>query len=183
MAGFRVGYCVGLIRRLALPLFLLTLAVAAGRLPVGDALPSLGGETLSGKQVELPGASAGTVPVLVFSFTKAAGSDSRLWNQRLAKDFGSNSAVAIYRVAFLESAPKLFRGMAVSGMKSGVPEAQWERTLVVLKDEDAWKQRLGVSSNKHAYVVVLDGQGRVRWMSAGPFSESEYGQLKSELSR
>ena len=172
-----------LIRRLALPVLWVALAVAAGRLPVGEVLPQLGGETLSGKQVELPGAGAGTVRVLVFSFTKAAGSDSRLWNQRLAKDFGPNSAVVTYRVAFLESAPKLFRGMAVSGMKSGVPEAQWDRTLVLYKDEDAWKQRLAVSGNRHAYVVVLNPEGRVRWMSAGPFSESDYGQLKSELSR
>ncbi len=73
--------------------------------------------------------------------------------------------------------------MAVAGIKSGVPQAQWERTVLSYKEEGPWKTRLGVSSDKHAYAVLLDGAGKVCWMSTGPFTDSEYGQLKTAISQ
>lgn len=164
-------------------LSLAVLAVAAGRLPTGDVLPALSGETLSGKRLDLPTARAGSPSILVFSFAKAAGADSHLWNERLGKDLGPDSPVRVFRVIVLESAPKLFRGMAVSGIKSGLPKPLWDRTLLLYKDEDLWKQRLAVASDKHAYLVVLDGEGRVQWMSNGAFNEAEYGELKKGLGR
>ncbi|HTX35213.1 MAG TPA: hypothetical protein VME43_09330 [Bryobacteraceae bacterium] len=73
--------------------------------------------------------------------------------------------------------------MAVSGIKSGLPQAVWDRTLLVYKGEDAWKARLAVSNDKHSYVALLDGEGRVRWMSTGAFSEAEYAELEKALPR
>ena len=64
------------------------LAASAGRLSVGDPLPPVSGETLSGKRLDLPTADSGSTRVLVFSFAKAASADSKLWNQRMDKDLG-----------------------------------------------------------------------------------------------
>jgi hypothetical protein len=43
----------------------------------------------------------------------------------------------------------------VSGIKSGIPQTLWERTLLLYKDEALWKTRLSMSSDKHAYVILL----------------------------
>jgi len=153
-------------------------AVAAGRLNVGDELPAVGGETLSGKHIELPSAGAGAVRVLIFSFAKAAGDDSKHWSRRVEDDHAAES----YSLIFLESAPRLFRGMAVSGIKSSMPKPMWDRTVIVVKDEALWKSRLAVSEDKHAYVVMLDGTGHIRWISTAPFSEGEYAELRKALS-
>ena len=168
---------------LLIPFCTVAAGAAADRLAPGDPLPALRGESLSGQQVELPAAKTGSPRVLVFSFAKAAGTDSRQWTERLAKDFGPDSPVALFRIMELESAPKLFRGMAVSGMKGGIPKAQWDASIVLYRDEALWKSRLGVTHDKHAYVVVLDGDGRIRWMSTDAFSEAGYAELKKELSR
>ena len=157
-------------------------AAAGDRLSTGAALPTLGGETLSGEQLQLPSAETGATRVLVFSFAKAASSDSKLWNERLAKDLGPHAPIA-FRVIFLESVPKLFRSMAVSGIRGGIPHELWDRTLMVYADEDAWKSRLAVTSDKHSYVVMLDGYGRVRWMSTRPFNEAEYAEMRKALGR
>ena len=170
-----------MIRLLLLAFPIMTVAVAAAPLHIGDALPVLYGETLSGKPAELPAAGGGRNRVLVFSFTRAASADSRLWNERLAKDLGPARPVIAFRVIMLESVPRLFRRMAVSGIKSGIPQALWDKTILSYKDEAPWKERLGVSADKHSYVVVLDAEGRVRWMSSGPYSEQGYGQLSKAL--
>jgi hypothetical protein len=167
--------------RWSLILFSVALTVTAGeRLWVGEVLPSVGGETLSGKEVELPVADAGKPRVLVFSFTKKAGADSKLWNERIARDFGSHAPI-VFRVIFLESVPKMFRGKAVSGIKSGLPETVWDRSLVLYKDADSWRYKLVVTGVSHAYLVLLDGQGKVLWMSSRAFNEPEYADLKKAL--
>ncbi len=170
-----------MMRLLSMAFSIVSMAATAAPLHPGDALPVLHGETLSGKPLDLPAAGAGRSRVLVFSFAKAASADSRLWNDRLAKDVGRASPVIAFRVIELESVPRLVRRMAVSGIKGGMPPALWEQTILTYKDEAFWKDRLAVTTDKHSYVVVLDGEARVRWMSTSPYSESAYGQLSAAL--
>ena len=89
-------------------------------LKAGDMLPPLAGQALSGKQVDLAAALGGGPAVVVLSFSREGGRDAQLWTQRVRKD---NPQLAVGMAIFLESVPGLFRGMAVSGIKSGVPAA------------------------------------------------------------
>ncbi len=143
--------------------------------------PQFSGETLTGKAMELPAAALGQPAVVVFSFSKAAGNDSRSWSERLSKDFAN--AVPIYTIIELESVPKLFRGMALSGIKSSMPLLLQERTIVLYRDEALWKQRLAFSDGNRAYVILLDPDGRMRWNNDGPFTEASYAQLMDQLKR
>jgi hypothetical protein len=119
--------------------------------------------------------------VVVFSFSKGAGNDGRLWNERLSKDFAD--VIPSYTVILLESVPKLFRGMATSGMKRNMPLSLQERTLVLYQDEELWKQRLAVSDESRAYIVLLRPDGRIHWINPGTFTDSEYGRLKIEIEK
>ena len=82
----------------------------------------------------------------------------------------------------LGSVPKLFRGTALSNIKSSIPKPLWERTIVVLKDEDPWKSRLTFSSDRHCYVVAIDKTDRIVWIGNGPFSDKAYAGLRAVLS-
>ena len=106
-----------------------------------------------------------------------------MWSQRITQDLGSGGGVIEYRIVVLDSVPKLFRGMAVSGIKSGIPQAQWDATMLLYKDGAQWKERLGVTGDGYSYAVLLDGAGRVQWIGAGPFSESKLLQMKEALSK
>ncbi|HEX4810035.1 MAG TPA: hypothetical protein VH325_13945 [Bryobacteraceae bacterium] len=171
-----------MIRSLFILFSLLAGAATADQLTVGEPLPMLSGHTVSGKLLELPSAAKGSNRVLVFSFAKSASADSRAWSQHLVADADPSSPVISYRVIVLESVPKLFRGMAVSGIKSGVPQALWDTTVLLYQDEALWKKRLAVTADDRCYIVLLDGEGRLRWVSPGPFSNSAYGRLKEAVS-
>src|SRR5579863_1879847 len=77
----------------------------SGTLNKGDIFPKFTGQTLTGKSVELPLTSKPAM--VIFSFSRAAGTDSRQWNERVSRDF--SEAVTGYTVIVLESVPKLFR--------------------------------------------------------------------------
>ena len=73
------------------------------------------------------------------------------------------------------------RGVAVSGIKGTMPPDVQKQAVVLYKDEDLWNKRLAVTDDKRSYVIVLGPDGRIRWASSGPFSDSEYQALKKLL--
>ena len=152
---------------------------AAARLRIGDAFPQVSGQTLTGKSLELPSAAASRRAVVIFSFSKAAGKDARLWSIGISKDLPQD--VPIYSVIMLESVPKLFRSMVVSGIQDNMPLPMQDRTIVLYRDEKLWKQRLAVTDDRHAYVVLLGPGGRIRWSNSGAASDAQSMRLKNEI--
>ena len=142
----------------------------------GDPFPPLTGQTLSGKQIELPRAAAGKQAIVILSFSRAGGHDSQTWSQHLSKDA---PGMPIYTVIFLESVPSLFRGMAVSGIKSKMPPTMLDRTILLYQDAQAWEKRFQLADEDHACVVLLKVNGAILWTSSEPFSDARYlGLLK-----
>ena len=150
-------------------------------LRAGDLFPQCSEQTLTAKLLDLPSAAAGRPALVVFSFSRAAGKDAGLWNERLSRDFPN--AVTGYTIILLESVPKLFRGTALSGIKRSMPPSIQDRTIVLYHDEDLWKQRLAVSDDSRAYVVLLEPDGHIRWNNSGAFTGTEYARLKNEIER
>jgi hypothetical protein len=152
-------------------------------LRLGDAFPQFSGQTITGETVELPGATSGKVALVVFSFSRAAGKDARSWNEHLFKDFSNSNFVTVpgYQIIELESVPKPFRAVAVASMRSAMPHAVQDRTILVYQDEALWKQRLGANDDAHAYIILLGADGRIRWSNSASYSDSGYEQLKSAI--
>lgn len=154
-------------------------AVRAGptHLKPGDILPPFAGQSLTGKRLDLASV-IGNPAVVVFSFSRAGGQDAQLWIQRLMKD---DPHLAIYTVILLESVPGLFRAMAVSGIKNGMPAVLQDRTVLLYRDEDLWRERLQVANKRHACVMLLGRTGRIQWITAGPFANALYSELSKSI--
>ena len=145
-------------------------------------LPDLRGETLDGKSIALPSATAGKVTLLLMAFSRRGGDDANVWRDRFEHDFPNGALVTTYAVAMLEDAPSLMRGMIKAGMRSGVPPARRSHFVVCVSNEQTWKKFTGMSDDKWPYLVLLDGSGHVRWNEGGLFSESRYAELKAAVS-
>lgn len=152
-----------------------------GPIHAGEQFPKISGKTLTGKLLELPTAANGKPAVVVFSFSRTAGKDAHIWNEHVSRAF--SNAVPGYDVIVMESVPKLFRGVATSGIRSSMPLSMQDRTIVLYQDEKLWRQRLAASDNKRAYVVLLESDGRLRWSNSGTYSDSEYARMKNEIER
>jgi len=144
----------------------------------GDAFPNFSGQTLTGKTLDLPSVTAGKPVAAVFSFSRTGGRDARAWSEHLSKEFPN---LSINTIILLESVPSLFRGMALSGIKTGMPLSMQDRTVVMYKDEVLWKERLEVTDENRAYLVLLGPDGHIRWSNTTAFTDAAYIQLHEEL--
>jgi hypothetical protein len=145
-------------------------AAAAENLPVTQA------ETLTGQKLEFPTALAGKPAVCVFGFSKTAGDRTKVWMTRLSQD-GINA----WSVANLESAPALVRGMIRSSMRKGTPQTLLEHSLILTKDEKAWKHAVGANQSNLPVVVLLDAAGHPLWTYEGLFADEPYREIKTRL--
>lgn len=155
-----------------------TLAVASGQvLEIGAALPPVEGEPLSGGNLKLPEAARGKVALLVFGFSQDSAKPSRQYAERFEQELGT--AGVAYTLPVIESAPRLVRGLIRSGMRKDTPKEFQPRMLPLVKEEAAWRARLGISKDKEAGValVLLDRQGKIRFRANGGFSDTLVRQL------
>jgi hypothetical protein len=129
----------------------------------------------------LPEELLGRVGVIVLGFSKNSGNVCKGWGLRLEQSYGNSGDVMFYQIPVLESVPKLLRGMVLKSMRSGVPEAEKAHFMPVFSDEDAWKKTAQYANADDAYVLVVDGEGKVRWQTSGRVSDAAFGTLKEQV--
>jgi hypothetical protein len=162
-------------------LFCLALLIAAFAEAQNARIPTTHGTTFAGNQVTLPDDLHGRVGVLVIGFSKNSGDVCKGWGQRLAGSYGDSRDVMYYQMPVLEGVPKLIRGMVVKGIKSGVPETEQPHFLPTFSDETEWRKVARYANADDAYVLVVDGEGRVRWQTSGKVSDAGVGALKEQV--
>lgn len=140
-------------------------------------MPRITGESLSGKQISLPSASAGSVAIICIGFSHASQSQLKPWAERLTAAFGKNDGVLVYSIAVLEDAPRLVRGMAVHSMKSGVPAQKRDHFVVVYHGENELKRITGFQRPEEAYILLLDPRGEIQWVRHGSVSDGAFQEL------
>jgi hypothetical protein len=166
----------------------LVLGMAATRpaegLVGGDALPVVHGKSLSGSPVLLPEQAIGHPAMLVVGFSRASKEAAQPWLLNCREHFAAaaGEGARCYDVRMVEGIPRLFRGFVEGGMRKGYPAALLDQTVLVYRENDLWKQRLGVADETTAYVVVLDASGRVCGLQKGAFSESALSATLAGLS-
>ena len=138
-----------------------------------EQFPRIEGENLLGQKMALPDAAAGHPAVVVIGFTHSSQNQTKAWAGRLQHE------VPTYSIAVLEDAPRLVRGMAVHGMKSGVPEDQRDHFLVIYHNEKELKQTAGFDRPDDAYVLLLDKDGAIQWRFHGAVTDGAVEELKA----
>jgi len=68
-----------------------------------------------------------------------------------------------------------------SGMRRGTPKADHENVITVYGGTKAWKRRLGVKAETDAYLLLLNRKGNIVWRDAGPFEETMYQALATQV--
>jgi hypothetical protein len=144
-------------------------------------IPSTHATSISGAQVTLPDDLRGKVGVLVLGFSKNSGDICKGWGQRLAATYRDSHDVTYYQMPVLEAVPKLVRGMVLKGIKSGVPEAEQAHFIPLFSGEKDWQKVAQYGNTDDAYVLVVDGQGTVRWQTSGKVTDAGFAALKQQV--
>lgn len=170
---------IGAVRGLTLAILLASCLVASGE--VAATIPSFEATTFAGQTVSLPHQLKGGVGVLVLGFSKSSGGVCKGWGLRLAESHRDSHDVMYFQMPVLESVPKLLRGMVMRSIKSGVPEAEQPHFLPVFSHEAEWRTIARYSNPDDAYILVVDGQGNVRWQTSGKVTDAGFAALKQQV--
>jgi hypothetical protein len=138
-----------------------------------EQFPKVEGENLLGQKIALPDAAAGHPAAVVIGFTHSSQNQTKAWAARLQHELPT------YSIAVLEDAPRMVRGMAVHGMKGGVPEDQRDRFVVIYHNEKELKQAAGFDRPDDAYVLLLDKDGGIQRRFHGAVTDAAVEELKS----
>ncbi len=175
MSGIRFG------RVATLGLLALAVCTSTALGAAAQQFPRVQEENLVGQQVVLPDAAASKVAVLVFGFSKASQIPTEAWAKRILSDFGKAPSFQLYQLAVLQSVPRMFRGMIISGIRKGVPESQRANFLPVLHNEDELKTLVGFKEPDDAYLLLLDRSGKIAYQMHGAASDQSYEQLRARV--
>ena len=56
-----------------------------------------------------------------------------------------------------------------------------EKTMLLYENQSLWEQRLKLTDESHAAVVLLGPAGHIQWVTMGPFTDSLYLTLKQQI--
>lgn len=148
----------------------------ANRDPVGLPFPAVVGASLEDEEVALPGAFEGRPVVLLLGYVQKAQFDGDRWLFGLLQ---ARTPVAIREVPTIEGfVPRLIANQIDSGMRSGIPFEDWA-SVVTVYGADASKlvSFTGNETPRNMRVILLDGEGRVRWFHDRGFSAAKLLEL------
>lgn len=156
---------------------------AQDSLRVGERMPELTGQTLTGRTAVLPQASAGKVTLVAMGFTYKSRVPVEAWADWYRTTIDPTTAVTFFEVPMIGGMATVGRWFINRGMRSGTPVELHDQVITVYGGTDAWKQRLSYSSEckDDAYLVVLDREGVVRWLYHGVFDQPQAGDLQRLL--
>lgn len=157
---------------LALALFVACSTEVANRRPIGELFPSVRGEGLDGRAWELPRDLAGRPAILLIGYAQDAQFDADRWL------FGLLQAQTPAQLLELPTIPGLIPSLAGDwidkGMRSGIPSEDWSSVVTVYGGRAAEIATFtGNDRPRNMRVLLLDGEGRVRWFHDRGFSARE----------
>jgi hypothetical protein len=151
--------------------------VGVARLSVGDRMPALKGDLLSGKQAVLPDLAAGQTTLILLGFSYDSRFQVEAWAGKFRARYGTTPGLTVFEVPMMGSAARLGRVFIDRGMRKNTPVELHGRVMTVYGGNDDWKARVGFSAPDDAYLVLIDRQGIVRWLAHGPVSEERLREL------
>lgn len=152
-------------------------------LRIGERLPVLKGQSLSGRDAELPRASSGKVALVAMGFTYKSRFPVEAWGGWYRATLGQRTDIAFFEVPMIGGVARLGRWFIDRGMRRGTPAELHEQVITVYGGTGDWKRRLSYASahEDDAYLIVLDRTGVVRWLHHGGFDRARADDLHALL--
>ena len=147
--------------------------------PVGETFPSVKGENLEKRYINLPADLANEPSVLLLGFVQNAQFDIDRW--LIGLDM-TKTKVDVYEVPTMQGMfPKFFKTQINEGMRKGIPKSLWKGVITVYDDGEMLQKFTGNMNPNNARVILLDDSGTVNYFYYDGFSVDALNKLKQNL--
>jgi hypothetical protein len=133
--------------------------------------PLVSGSNLERQEYVLPRDFAGRYNVVFVPFQQWQQSEVNTWIPFARELEAIFPGVAHYELPTIRSMTGLSRTFINEGMRAGIPDPlARERTITLSLDKPAFKAALGIESEAHTHVFLVDRAGQVLWSAQGVFT-------------
>jgi hypothetical protein len=141
----------------------------ANRNPIGEAFPSVRGQSLEKERIEIPAAFAGGPAVLLIGYKQSAQFDIDRWLMGLMQADVNAQIVEIPTIPGL--VPTIASGWIDDGMRSGIPREDWGSVITIYgRSAKPIAALTGTESGQRARIIVLDATGKIVWFDDQGYS-------------
>lgn len=145
----------------------------------GRDLMPFSGTALSGQAWRFPDDLSGQPALLLVGYEQRTQFDIDRW--LIGLDM-TQTRVNIFEVPAIQGVfPRLFSSVIDRGMRSGIPEELWKVVVTVYEDGEALQKFTGNERGLNARVMLVDGQGKVRFFHDRGFSVAALNKLRQVL--
>ncbi len=159
-----------------------TCSALPNRNPAGQIFPKVDGESLTGKNVSLPGDLPKEKLLLLVGYRHKTQFDIDRWMLGLGM---AKLTVPIYELPTLPGmAAKLFSGRIDNSMRAGIPRPDWSAVITIYGDDAETIARMtGTERPKNARAILLDTNRKIIWFHDQGYSPRVLLELKAFLER
>jgi hypothetical protein len=143
--------------------------------------PTVEANTLSGRTVVFPQATAGKVALLFVAFEQGAQTQINSWFPVLIDEILQQKQIEYYEIPMISGNYKLVSGFIDSGMRSGVPATLHDRTATFYGDRRAFFAAFKVQDLSAARLFVLNALGEVVFQAVGAATATSVGEVKRAI--
>ena len=155
--------------------------VASGPL-LGEVFPTVTGTSLAGEEVILPEDYEGGPSIYLIGYVQQTQFDIDRWTIGLLQVGPQAKIVEIPTIPGL--VPTLISGWIDDGMRSGIPEEDWPAVVTVYgSDAGLVANMTGTLKPNNARVLLVDGDGVIRWFWDQGFSAARLLDLMTTLKK
>lgn len=165
-----------------------TFAVFNMAAPVGDIFPNLTGETLDDKTVNLPNDTKGKSTIICMAYSEDAEKDLKTWYEPTYDKFIAKTElmsdafdVNLYFIPMFTGVKAGAAGNAKKQMKQDVQPDLQPHILVYKGQLDDYKDKLKMEDKKKPYIFVLDTNGKIVFVTSGPYTEDKMDQIDDNI--
>lgn len=134
----------------------------------GVPFPSVSGENLEQKLVNIPEDFKGKKTLLLIGYKQNSQFDIDRW--LIGLDM-TNTAVDVYEIPTIQGLfPRMFSTVIDDGMRAGIPKTLWKGVITVYTDGGKVQAFTGNENPNNARVVLLDADGMILTMYDQGFS-------------
>jgi uncharacterized protein YceK len=146
---------------------------------VGKKFPSVYGQNLEQKTLQLPNDFKGKQTLLLIAYKHKSQFDVDRW--LIGLDM-TETKVDAYEIPTLKGMfPEMFRPFIDNGMRKGIPKELWKGVVTVYGDGEAVQSFTGNENPTNARVVLIDKQGVVTYFYDRGFSVSALNELRTVI--
>ena len=139
--------------------------------------PRIEAESLSGKKLIFPEATAGKYAFILIAFKRQTQGEVDSWLDPFIREFGKHQLVTFYEIPMISTGWKWMSGWIDSGMRAGVPKSKHDHVATYYGPLSKYFNHFNVKNPGTVYVFLLDKQGSIIYKNSGPADDYKLSEL------